>query len=318
MTDNGMLIKRTVESELSRRRAAMERELEARRSAAISACPRIAGLEREISSAALDFSNKIMQSPADAPALSALASELIAAKRREISTLLADNGFPGDALTPKPFCSECGDTGYAHGSLCACMRQAVINARFSSSGVNPLESFEAFSFDLLADQRQRRAMRRIYDYCENYAESFPDNDARDMLLMGSPGVGKTYLLNCIGGRVLSRGRSVLKLNAYRFIQTVMDSLREQASERPDFLMPELLIIDDLGVEPMINNITIESLLSVICERQDANRATLFATNHAPEELAQRYGSRIVSRLLAPNKVKVISIETDNVRLKNAK
>ena len=69
---------------------------------------------------------------------------------------------------------------------------------------------------------------------------------------------------------------------------------------------------------MINNITIESILSILCQRQDAHRATVIATNLDTEELQERYGSRIVSRLVSPHTVRLIPVETANVRLMNTK
>lgn len=316
MNSNSSIIAGVVQSEAFVRASAVQRDLASRRKLAAEKCPEALRLEKEINDTALEFSRKIIESPADAAALNALASDIIAGKRGQMQHALEQKGFPGDYLEVKHICPVCCDTGYTKGGVCACMRQAVINARFKGSGVNPNENFEVFRFDLLKDPKQQRAMRRIYDYCRGYADNFPNNEHRDLLLIGEPGVGKTYLLNCMGGRVLANGASVLKLNTYRLIQLIMESFRDEPENKPDFLMPELLIIDDLGAEPMLNNVTIESLLSIICERQDRGLATLCATNHSPDELAERYGSRLTSRLIAPRSVKVITVETENVRLVN--
>ena len=313
--NNNVSISRAIEGEAATRAAACRREMEQRRANAAKLCPEALRIEKEINSVALELSSKIMSSPDDAPALNALAADLIAHKRSELACALKAAGLPEDWLEPVHVCAECRDTGYSKGGICRCMRQVIINSRFSGSGLDPSESFESFRFDLLTDKKQQRAMRKIYDFCQSYADSFPDNQVGDLLLMGVPGVGKTYLLNCIGGRVLSRGRSVLKITASKLIETVLDTMRDPVSERPDFSLPELLIIDDLGTEKMINNVTIESLLSMICERQDAHRPTLYATNLGVDVLSARYGSRISSRLIAPRMVRVISVETDNVRLK---
>ena len=145
------------------------------------------------------------------------------------------------------------------------------------------------------------------------------------------GVGKTYLINCIGCRLLTRGYSVLKISAGRLIDITMQTLRADESEKPDFILPDLLIIDDLGTEPMINNITIETLLSILCRRQDQNKATVIASNLAiadmgnrsdsadkqqirAETISSRYGERFASRLMAPRTSKLQWIQTENVRL----
>ena len=63
--------------------------------------------------------------------------------------------------------------------------------------------------------------------------------------------------------------------------------------------PELLIIDDLGTEPVIPNVTVEHFHAVISERAAAGRHMAFATNLNVQELTDFYGERTISRLLAP-------------------
>ena len=60
---------------------------------------------------------------------------------------------------------------------------------------------------------------------------------------------------------------------------------------------DLLIIDDLGTEPMLQNITIEQLFNLLNERQMAGRHTVISTNLAMSELQERYTERVTSRLL---------------------
>lgn len=134
--------------------------------------------------------------------------------------------------------------------------------------------------NLQKNPKEQKCNEPLREAAEAYANTFPNNERRDLLYQGETGVGKTYLLNCIGGRVLERGYSVLKISAYKLIQLTLDNLRNEPSERPDYILPDLLIIDDLGTEPMIRNITIETLLSIVCERQDLDKATIIATNLA--------------------------------------
>ena len=71
---------------------------------------------------------------------------------------------------------------------------------------------------------------------------------------------------------------------------------------------------------MIPNITIETLLSIVCRRQDAGKPTLYATNLSltsgdPREqtIQDFYGERLASRLMAPRSVKLQAVLTENVR-----
>ena len=75
---------------------------------------------------------------------------------------------------------------------------------------------------------------------------------------------------------------------------------------------------------MINTITVETLLSILCDRQDSGKATIFATNleiiedgDSPmknETLESAYGERFVSRLMDPRRAKIRAVKTGNVRL----
>ena len=60
---------------------------------------------------------------------------------------------------------------------------------------------------------------------------------------------------------------------------------------------DLLLIDELGMEPMLNNVTIESLFAVINERLRRRKAILITTNLTPNDIKARYTERISSRLL---------------------
>ncbi|MCR5809146.1 MAG: ATP-binding protein [Clostridiales bacterium] len=314
MNNKGLGFGKETENALSARKSASQRALREHLQDVKTNYPDIWKLRNEIGEISRDFADKIIASPADAESLEALAKTVLSEKEDELCRLLAENGLPADYLKLKPFCPVCGDTGYVDGEMCSCLKRVLIDKIFSGSGINRAQSFEAFRHDLIPDSKQNRAMERIFAYCLEYAECFPNEEISDIIFMGEPGVGKTYLLNCIGGRVLKKGHSVLKITANRLVSSVMDSIRNDDTERPDFNIPELLIIDDLGTEPMINNVTLETILSVICERQDADKATLIATNKSIEQLSEEYGERIVSRLLSPQRVKAIKITTPSIRV----
>ena len=73
--------------------------------------------------------------------------------------------------------------------------------------------------------------------------------------------------------------------------------QEEAQGFEELIQTPILVIDDLGTEPMLRNITVEYLFTLLNERCAAGRATLIATNLSPAELKERYGERVASRLL---------------------
>lgn len=282
--------------------------------------PEIRNIDAKMKAIALDMGRQSMtaENPGE---IIGIANSLIEKQQQERNLLLARYGYSIDYLDKQYVCPICHDTGRIGKELCRCVTQLAINTAFEDSGLNSNESFKNFNLDLQRNQHDRNAMSKIRDLAEEYANSFPNCEKRDLLYFGEPGVGKTYLLNCIGVRLLERGFSVLKINAYKLIQLTLDTLRADPEKKPDYMLPDFLIIDDLGTEPMIQNITIETLLSVLCQRQDANKATAFATNLSivadddqVESIQSMYGERFASRLIAPREVRIQAVRTTNVRL----
>lgn len=59
---------------------------------------------------------------------------------------------------------------------------------------------------------------------------------------------------------------------------------------------DLLIIDDLGTEPIKNNVTVEYLTAFLSERLNNEKAFIITTNLSSEDLLKRYSERLTSRL----------------------
>ena len=136
------------------------------------------------------------------------------------------------------------------------------------------------------------------DICLRYADSFPDTRVRDLLMMGKSGLGKTFLMQCIAHRVAERGYLPTYVSAYRFFETARQAYMDNDGARLRPLMEaELLLIDDLGTEPLMNNVTVTQLFNLLNERQMSGRHTVLSTNLSMNELQERYTERVTSRLL---------------------
>lgn len=219
----------------------------------------------------------------------------------QIQALLQKHNLPGDELELRYRCPACKDTGYVQERRCACLERRLFerNGKLSNLAAFEKENFNAFDLSFVPeDNGQREGVRRLKEICFAYAESFPNTTKRNMLLFGSIGVGKSFMLNCVAAHVLQSGFSVRRLTAYQFIQMVMDMVRGgDPSALRELERVDLLVLDDLGSEPQIKNISTEQLYAVLDERLLAQRHTLFATNLGTEQLKDRYGERMVSRLL---------------------
>ena len=225
-----------------------------------------------------------------------------------IREALRQRGLPEDYLAPVYDCPECQDTGYVGETVrerCGCMRRRYQARLREAIGLpeNGRETFEAYDETLFPEEplpgsrlTERQAMERIRNYCEKWADNYPAQRPRDLVLSGKSGLGKTFLLHAMAARLITKDVQVLVISAYSFLETARKSWFEQDAGMEDLIDAEVLMLDDLGSEPLMQNITIEQLFNLINERQRRNRATVFSTNLNEEEIRNRYTERIASRL----------------------
>lgn len=145
-------------------------------------------------------------------------------------------------------------------------------------------------------------MSLICDTCREYAKNFGKGSA-NLIFMGGPGLGKTYLSACIARVVAERGCSV----AYESAAAALSAFETQrfsrdgeesaaaASRVREYLGCDLMILDDLGTE-MVTSFSVSALYQLINTRLNSARPTIISTNCTMDELERKYGPQIMSRL----------------------
>lgn len=227
----------------------------------------------------------------------------IDALRAQRLAMLTAAGYDAHFLDPVYTCHTCRDTGVLDDAThCGCFKKRLLedkleDARLADDGV----SFEHFDLSLFSDapvengKSQRDYMARYRQIFEDYAAAFPDCPPL-LILSGGIGLGKTFMSKCVMRRVIERGHTAASFTAYRLFSLFhQHRLGEDVDLEPIFKVP-LLIIDDLGTEPMTRNVTKEYLFDLLNERSAAHLNTLIVTNLTMDALNERYGERIYSRL----------------------
>ena len=219
--------------------------------------------------------------------------------RLEEEALLKRYDLPKDYLQPVYACPLCKDTGYVGEPVkkkCACRLKLEQRDMAENARINERETFERFREDIYPDEASRQSALKIMTYCQKYADTLPMPNIRQLYLYGRAGRGKSFMGNAIAARAIERGVESLRLTAYRMNEEVMNGFSTNVSPLPWFTQVPLLVLDDLGTEPMIPNVTAESLFAIADQRSSARLATVYISNLTREELRDRYGDRIASRI----------------------
>ncbi|MFP4137454.1 MAG: ATP-binding protein [Halomonas sp.] len=145
--------------------------------------------------------------------------------------------------------------------------------------------------------------RRAHATASAYAQRFPQlrEQGTCLRLAGGPGTGKTHLACGILASVIEQGYTgafVTMSELLRMIRATYQAgaERHESEVIDDFIAPDLLALDEVGVA-IGNAETRRTLLfDVLNGRYQARRPTILIGNLTPQEIDQYLGERIADRL----------------------
>ena len=158
----------------------------------------------------------------------------------------------------------------------------LISRRVKSACFGEVKNIDEFDFSFNPSIKRRQ----IHDLagCQFIRQK------ADVLLLGPPGVGKTFLVQAIGHQAIKAGFLVLYRSIFDLARDFLGD--DQTPTQQDkalnrYLKPDLLIIDDMGMKQLPRR-SGECLLEIIMRRHE-NRSTMMTSNRPLEDWAKLIG-----------------------------
>lgn len=107
----------------------------------------------------------------------------------------------------------------------------------------------------------------------------------------------------------------MQVTAYKALSMLRDSYfgRDEEDEAAALFTVPLLVLDDLGMEPLMQNVTIEQIYNLLNERIVNGLSTVISTNLSMENVRERYTDRVHSRLMDVTEARFINLVGKDVR-----
>jgi DNA replication protein DnaC len=150
--------------------------------------------------------------------------------------------------------------------------QIKVARRFKESRLSHKTTIDQFDFNFHKSRKEQKA--RIL----NLLDLVFIQQAQDVILIGNPGVGKTFLARCIAYAATQAGIKVLFTTAVDMINHLNAAAADQSllNKLHVYQAPDLLVIDEIGYLPLGANGA--NLFYQIISARHERRSTIITTN----------------------------------------
>lgn len=148
-----------------------------------------------------------------------------------------------------------------------------------------------------------KGQKLALDFSNDYAENFDvvRKTGRSAVFVGKPGTGKTHLAVGIALHVMQKNNAdALFITVRQAMLAIKDTFKND-SERTeldvirDFVRPDLLILDEIGVQSG-TDFEKFTLFDIVNARYERRKPTIFMSNLPLLEVAAYLGERVMDRL----------------------
>ena len=248
---------------------------------------------------------------------SSLEKELESLTKKRIQILKKLN-LKSDDLKPHFSCKKCEDTGVCDNKVCMCLYRQYTEKLKEMCG-NKLDTSLTFAE---YDENLHGKDSDVAKACtllKQFVSKYPNVSYNNILLSGPIGIGKTFLTQAVANALIDKGVFTLFVSSFvlnqNFLKFHTAKDKENDVSLDTFFDCDLLIIDDLGTEPTYKNVTQEYFILLLNERIQNGKLTLLSTNLTIDEVMQKYGERIFSRLIDKRHTLALNLKGEDLRIK---
>lgn len=228
----------------------------------------------------------------------------------QINNILSRSGLDISKLSPKFECEKCKDTGFVGNKLCTCLEKEI-NKQMSliSSSQTHFKSFNDCNCEIMNDNDIKTK-----NLLTEWVNKYPNVTKININILGKPGCGKTFFLECLANSLIEKNYNICYKTAFDLNEICRLYHCGQSYELSDIMKADILLIDDLGSEPILRNVTKEYLYNIINQRQVNHLPTIITSNLNLNDILNKYDERIFSRLSNKNLSLNIQLDSQDKRI----
>ncbi len=225
---------------------------------------------------------------------------------------------------PRYNCDACGDTGMVNGGYCNCLLQKLYVQCYGAVDISAspicFDDLDLSLFDdtapLVGGRTQQEIMEVFLVAAKKHIsdiDKYGSAHYKNILLTGKTGLGKSFLLYCMAKEAFERGVDVMLIRAPALFSLFHAHRLGEKVDLSYLHNAKLLMIDDIGAEPVTQNVSNEYFYELVEQRLEKKMYTVFATNIDTKDLQQRYDGRIASRLQSKDNSMIFRLEGRDLR-----